>query len=269
MGDDAAYSIGDLSRRTGLSVKAIRFYSDQGLVPPAGRTRAGYRLYGADAVAHLELVQTLRNLGLGLAKIRTVVDRQVPLHEVASVHAEALAAQINVLRLRRAVLLVIANGGDVHRLATLSAAERERLIDDFLDFVFDGLDCDPVFVGVARSLTPELPDDPGPAQLEAWVELAQLTRDPGFRQLMRHLAQDLAAQRTPGESPRRDVVAKIRDRVELSSAADVVLDAEDLARFRRAADPRRERYLELLSVVNGWLAPQSLSPVLDRLERAS
>lgn len=263
MDDDTVYSIGDLARRTGLTVKAIRYYSDLGIVPPSGRTAAGYRRYDSEAVARLDLVRTLRDLGLDLATIRSVVDRDAPLAEVASAHAEALATQIKVLRLRRAVLLVVAERGPVHRLALLSAAERERLIDDFLDSVFGGLDADPVFVGVARSMTPELPDDPEPAQIEAWVELAQLTRDPDFRQIMRRLAEDFAAERIPGELPRPDAVAKIRDRAGLSAPTDV-----DIARLRMAADPRRERYLELLSIVNRWPAPPSLAPVLERLEQA-
>jgi hypothetical protein len=37
--------IGELATRTGLPVRTIRFYSDSGVVPPAGRTDAGYRLY--------------------------------------------------------------------------------------------------------------------------------------------------------------------------------------------------------------------------------
>src|SRR6188768_2190447 len=109
--DDATYSIGELARRTGLTVKAIRYYSDLGIVPPSGRTPAGYRRFPADAVARLDLVRTLRDLGLDLATIRKVVDRDIPLAEVASAHAEALAAQIRVLRLRRAVLLAVAGRG--------------------------------------------------------------------------------------------------------------------------------------------------------------
>lgn len=38
-------TIGELARLTGLPVKTVRFWSDQGLVQPADRTRAGYRLY--------------------------------------------------------------------------------------------------------------------------------------------------------------------------------------------------------------------------------
>jgi hypothetical protein len=45
---DLRLTIGQLARRTGLSVKTIRWYSDQGLVPPAGRTASGYRLFGVE-----------------------------------------------------------------------------------------------------------------------------------------------------------------------------------------------------------------------------
>jgi DNA-binding transcriptional MerR regulator len=66
MDGGALYSIGDLARRTGLTVKAIRFYSDCGIVPPTDRSAAGYRLYAIDTVARLDLVRTLRELGLDL-----------------------------------------------------------------------------------------------------------------------------------------------------------------------------------------------------------
>ncbi|MER7333012.1 MULTISPECIES: MerR family DNA-binding transcriptional regulator [unclassified Micromonospora] len=41
MNGDTLYSIGELARRTGLTVKAIRFYSDRGIVPPTGRGPTG------------------------------------------------------------------------------------------------------------------------------------------------------------------------------------------------------------------------------------
>lgn len=66
MDSDTLYSIGELSRRTGLTVKTIRFYSDRGIVPPTDRSPAGYRLYGPDALARLDLVRTLRELGARL-----------------------------------------------------------------------------------------------------------------------------------------------------------------------------------------------------------
>ncbi|WP_433721170.1 MerR family transcriptional regulator [Actinoplanes sp. CA-051413] len=279
----AFLSIGELARRTGLTVKTVRFYADRGIVPPAGRSVAGHRRYDATAVARLELVRTLRELGLDLATIRRVVDREATLAEVAAAHTEALDIQIRTLRLRRAVLSAAARYGStpqevqhMRELAGLGERERRALIDDFLGQVFGGLDG---FAGIARSLTPELPDDPEPAQLEAWIELAGLAREPAFRDLMRQLAERHAADRDP-VLLRRDPVALVRDEAGPAMAAGVdpasalagrVVTAvltrypvrERLeAQLEAARDPRRERYLELLSVVNGWPAPERLGPVL-------
>src|SRR6185312_12893576 len=135
MNGGTLYSIGDLAQRTGLTVKAIRFYADSGIVPPTDRSPAGYRLYDIDAVARLDLVRTLRELGLDLSTIRKIVDREVSLPEVAAAHAEALAVQLRTLRLRRAVLTAVARRGStpeemdlMHKLAKLSEEERRRLI---------------------------------------------------------------------------------------------------------------------------------------------
>ncbi|MGW3102308.1 MerR family transcriptional regulator [Streptomyces sp. NPDC001100] len=301
MDGDTLYSIGELARLTGLTVKTIRFYSDRGIVAPADRTPAGYRLYGIDAVARLDLIRTLRELGLDLSTIRKVVDRELSLPEVAAAHAEALAVQIRVLRLRHAVLAAVAARGStpeetelMHRLAQLSEDERRRLVGEFLDAVFGGLEvATPAFAGVMRSMTPELPDNPDAEQVQAWVELAELSLDPEFRASVRQLAEEQAAEQVLREAtgPRRDIAATVCDQVGPALAAgvepaspqadpvvaaftanyahlvdrpdDVELRRRLAARLERVNDPRRERYLHLLAVVNGWPAPESLAPVLD------
>ncbi|MFI6454090.1 MerR family transcriptional regulator [Streptosporangium amethystogenes] len=305
MNGDTLYSIGDLARRTGLTVKAIRFYSDRGIVPPTDRNPAGHRLYGIDAVARLDLLRTLRDLGLDLPTIRRVVNQEISLPEVAAAHAEALAAQIRVLRLRRAVLTAVAKRGStaeemnlMHQLARLSEDERRRLIDDFLGTAFGGLDADAGFAGIMRSMTPELPDDPEADQVEAWVELAELSQDPDFRAGMRRMAEHHAAERAQGDTTvlRRDSAAMVRDQVGPALAAgidpvspqadpvvaavtaqyaqvfgcvdDVDLRRRLLARLETANDPRRELYLRLLAVINGWPAPESLTGVLDWFTQA-
>ncbi|WP_316761464.1 MerR family transcriptional regulator [Streptomyces herbicida] len=296
------YSIGELARRTGLTVKTIRFYSDRGILPPADRTPAGYRRYGPEAVARLAFVRTLRELGLGLDAIRHVVDRQLALPEVAAEHAAALDMQIRVLRLRRAVLTAVAEREPtpeemerMHQLAKLSEAERRRLTDDFLDAVFNGPAGPGDNSGLAaarRSMTPELPDNPSDEQVGAWVELAELSLDPDFRTSVRRLAEDQSAG--PADDgpvpPRPDVVAVARDAVGAAVAsgmspesprADAVVatltarcalagvradDAEArrwlLERLETAIDPRRDRYFQLLALINGWPAPEHLAPLL-------
>src|SRR4051794_24980178 len=107
-------------------------------------------------------------------------------------HAAALDAQIRVLRVRRAVLGAVARRGSdpkemqaMHRLAQLSDDERRRIVADFLDEAFAGLEIEPGFAQRMRSAAPALPDDPTPAQVDAWIELARLVQDPDFRARIR------------------------------------------------------------------------------------
>ncbi|MEU7512599.1 MerR family transcriptional regulator [Streptomyces sp. NPDC042898] len=305
MHHDTLYSIGELAQRTGLTVKTIRFYSDRGIVAPTDRSPAGYRLYNMDAAARLDLVRTLRELGLDLPTIRKVLDRELSFPEVAAAHAEALAVQISTLRLRRAVLTAVAKRGStpeetdlMHKLAQLSEDERRRLIGDFLDAAFGGLDAAPAFAGVMRSMTPELPDNPEAEQIQAWVELAEMSKDPDFRASVRRTAEDQAAEQARSDTtdPRRDIAATVREQAgpaltagidPASPQADPIVAAltdhyahllglpADIGLRRRLAtrlesvnDPRRERYLQLLAVVNGWPAPESLAPVFEWSVRA-
>lgn len=67
------YRIGDLARRTGLTVRTLRHYDAEGLVVPSARTDAGHRRYGEADVARLQQVVSLRALGLPLAEIRTLL----------------------------------------------------------------------------------------------------------------------------------------------------------------------------------------------------
>ncbi|MFD7653771.1 MerR family transcriptional regulator [Actinosynnema sp. NPDC059797] len=296
------HSIGDAARLTGLTVKTVRFYSDRGVVAPTDRGPTGHRLYDDAAVARLGLVRALRDLGLDLGTIRQVVDRERSLAEVAAVHAEALTARIDALRLRRAVLTAVAERGTtteemslVHELATLSEDGRRRLVGDFLDAVFGGLDADPRVAGIRRSLTPEPPGNPTAGQVRAWVELAELSRDPGFRARLRRTVEEHVVERVAGV-PRRDVVAAVRDLVRPALAAGTAPASPEaaptvaaltahcaaesgrpddagtrdrlLARLEAAGDPSRQRYLELLAVVNGWQPPEDPAPALDWSVRA-
>ncbi|MFR9723708.1 MerR family DNA-binding transcriptional regulator [Streptomyces sp. MS19] len=56
MNGDPLLTIGGPARRTGLSVRTVRFWSDEGLVPPTGRSPAGYRLYDAAALGSVRRI---------------------------------------------------------------------------------------------------------------------------------------------------------------------------------------------------------------------
>jgi len=50
-----------------------------------------------------------------------------------------------------------------------------------------------------RSVRPQLPDDPSPEQVEAWIELAELVQEPGFRRRVREMSEAHSAVRQAGE----------------------------------------------------------------------
>ncbi|MFC7658114.1 MerR family transcriptional regulator [Pseudonocardia benzenivorans] len=103
-------TIGELARRSGVSARTIRFWSDEGVLPETDRSAAGYRRYDASAVARLDLVRTLRELGLGLDAVRAVLDRTRGVDEVAAAHVRAIDDRIRALRTQRAICTLLARG---------------------------------------------------------------------------------------------------------------------------------------------------------------
>ena len=184
--------------------------------------QAGHRLYDVDALLRLGLVRTLRELGVDLPTIRQLLRREVSVAEVAAAHADALETQIRALRVRQAVVRVVARRGSraeelhrMHQLAGLSGQERRRLIGTFIDDAFGDLDAIPELVELLRSAMPELPDDPAPDQVEAWIELADLVRDPAFKAAVRRAAAHQAAGRAAGDTTglHHDLTRYVRERV--------------------------------------------------------
>ncbi|MCP2165682.1 MerR family transcriptional regulator [Goodfellowiella coeruleoviolacea] len=289
------FTIGQLARTTGLSVRTVRFWSDSGLVPPTTRSDSGYRLYDATAVARLDLVRTLRELGLDLDTVRQVLCRRVTVAEVAEAHAAALDAEIRTLTLRRAVLRAVAQHGSsqeemrlMHQLAQMSAQQRQHIIDEFVDQTFAGIDADApgAHIGQAmRQLPARLPDDPTVEQVNAWVELAELVADPDFRRRVREMAVAGARGADQIEAQPLDlsqVPALVGPAVAEGTAPDSAAGQAVLARLltgeRTAAerhaladelatftDRRVERYWELLGVLNGWPRREPSVPTYEWL----
>lgn len=71
--DGEKLKVGELARRTGLTVRTLHHWDALGLVSPAERTASGYRLYGAAEVERLQQVVSLRQLGLPLEEIGRVL----------------------------------------------------------------------------------------------------------------------------------------------------------------------------------------------------
>jgi DNA-binding transcriptional MerR regulator len=284
-------TIGQLARRSGVPVRTLRFWSDEGVLPETDRSAGGYRRYDARAVARLDLVRTLRELGLGLDDVRLVLERRRSVEDVAAAHVTAIDNHIRVLRTQRAVCTLLARGTPSPRkaalmndLARLSAADRQQMIDDFVADAFAGTDPDAPGAGIAgamRTMPAALPDDPTTEQVEAWVELAELVSDPSFRDRVRematagpaaapppvdaaavteHAGAALAAGIAPGSADARAVLDRI-----VPADANAAQLADTLETF---TDRRVERYWALLGVLNGWDPFPSAVPAFEWLIEA-
>jgi MerR family transcriptional regulator, Zn(II)-responsive regulator of zntA len=67
------FQIGELARRTALSIDAIRFYERRKLLPPAFRTTGRFRLYTADDIERLRFVRRTQRLGFSLEEIKELM----------------------------------------------------------------------------------------------------------------------------------------------------------------------------------------------------
>jgi DNA-binding transcriptional MerR regulator len=277
-------TIGELSRRTGVPVKTLRFYSDEGILPPAGRSPSGYRLYADEALVRLDLVRTLREAGLGLDTIKKVLRRETSLADALQLRLAAVEAHIvslqRVAAALRAAVRSVPNEDDVRRLCAvtrLSNAERKAIIEKFYDRVSEGVPIDASWKrDMIEASAPRLPDNPTAEQLDAWIELAEIVSDPTFVENLRQNAKevwgkfDVAAMRRASDdaaAAAKDALAhgvapesfEARAIVErygqgLAAAKGGAFDDETRRAIRERFlrhDPRAARYWELVGTMNG------------------
>jgi DNA-binding transcriptional MerR regulator len=131
-----ALRVGELARRTGLTVRALHHYDEIGLVKPSLHTAAGYRLYTAGDVARLQQVVSLRQLGFSLDEVRDCLDRPgySPL-EVIDLHLARLREQIQLQRKLcerlEAVAAHLRAAGEVSADEFLRAIEEMAMIEKY------------------------------------------------------------------------------------------------------------------------------------------
>ena len=104
--------IGQVAERTGLSLRTIRFYEENGLVRPTSRSDGGFRLYSDDDVARLEVIKRTKPLGFRLEEMQELLtllaelaerpddaaltDRLRMFHEAATARVHALREQLGI-----------------------------------------------------------------------------------------------------------------------------------------------------------------------------
>ncbi|WP_042378126.1 MerR family transcriptional regulator [Streptacidiphilus melanogenes] len=182
---DDLLSIGELAARAGVSVKAVRFYSDQGLLPEVERSSGGHRRYGPEALETLRLIRSLRALDVPLSEVaRVVLEKEREgerLEGVVARQLEVLGAEMAVLRWREAALRLL------HESAPGERAELLRLVgalgtppgtDTLVRYWRRLL---PLRLparladAIVDAAVPPLPEQPSSAQVLAFAQLHELT----------------------------------------------------------------------------------------------
>lgn len=93
------WKVGELARRTGVSVRTLHHYEEVGLLSPSHRSESGYRLYGEADVARLQQILSLRTLGFSLEEIGSFLKRpDVTPDRVLQLHIAHLKERIELQR---------------------------------------------------------------------------------------------------------------------------------------------------------------------------
>ena len=270
--------IGELARQADVPVKTLRYYSDIGIVPPAQRTDAGYRMYGEQERLRLETVKMLHELGFGIEEISSMVISHDDLRGALRMQLRAVRARQRELR-RVGLVLQAALDRDepaavplarLTTLARLSAEERDATLDE-------PVDADATVPRWEPTL-PDLPEQPSAAQRDAWLELAALLADPtavgsdhdraaattdgpDVTGLL-HDVMEARGAGVPPDDPRADLlVERLLDAYADALGADGDLPQRLLDHVADTADLRSRRYWRLVSRVRGWPehSPQALA----------
>lgn len=69
-----AYTVRDISKKTGVTTHTLRFYEKQGVLPYAERTENGFRMYDESSIEWIETILALRSTGIPLAELKHYVD---------------------------------------------------------------------------------------------------------------------------------------------------------------------------------------------------
>ncbi|HBX5741738.1 TPA: MerR family transcriptional regulator [Klebsiella pneumoniae] len=108
--------VGELARRSGITVRTLHYYDNIGLLIPSARSDSGYRLYNRADIARLHHIQALRRMGVTLAEVGAILERSdlalptVLERQIAMLNQQL--AQITALRARLQTMQLQLTAGD-------------------------------------------------------------------------------------------------------------------------------------------------------------
>jgi DNA-binding transcriptional MerR regulator len=284
-------------------VKTIRHYSDEGVLPPAGRTGSKYRLYRDSDCARLEVIRLLRSLDFDLPSISAMLATRRSARDGIRTQLAMVDARRRTLARTRAVLARAADAdtdaaalaalGRLHAVAALDAAERGAVLRETMERHLAGSGTDAAWQARLWDVAfKDVPEDLSDAQWSALVELIDLVQNDDFGRRLADQGRSYWSGVKKGSDPRARVAmsrlvliaARAVDRGEAPTTTRARrLTRRFVAWSARAAgrkptraferwllaqgakhDPRSERFWTLVAAIRGW--PTTPRPELRAYE---
>jgi DNA-binding transcriptional MerR regulator len=209
-----ALKVGELARRTGLTIRTLHHYDAIGLLTPSLHTESGHRLYAPGDVARLQQIVSLRQLGFALEEIRDCLDRAdfSPRHVL----------RLHVARLRDQIELQQRLCGRLEALASRLESADAVSADEFLQVIEE-------MTMVETYFTPE--------QMEAIKTCREQVGEEYLRQKQEEWAELIALLRAEMDAGTDPADAKVQALAKRWS---------DLLNFTTGGDPGMEQSLKRL-----------------------
>lgn len=102
--DAPALRIGQVAEATGLSVKTVRYYCDEGLIHTVARSAGRYRLFHPSVVGELDLIRALRAMDVPLSELKRILDVRRAGHCNCAALKNSIQARIRSIDHRQAEL---------------------------------------------------------------------------------------------------------------------------------------------------------------------
>ncbi|WP_199617094.1 MerR family transcriptional regulator [Paenibacillus alkalitolerans] len=121
------WKVGELAKLTGLTVRTLRYYDQIGLLSPSGYSDSGHRLYNESDISRLQQILSLKELGLSLEEVRSVLasDNYSPL-EIVSLQISRIKENI---RLQQKLLKELQNvSGQMRKKEPLTVGDFTKLL---------------------------------------------------------------------------------------------------------------------------------------------
>ena len=138
--DNQSLKIGELAKRTGVSIRTLHYYDEIGLLSPVTVTKSRHRLYGSAELVRLQQIKSLRHLGFSLEEVRACLDApEFSPARVIDMHVRRLRDQVDKEQRLIALLETLAAGYQ---------AETVRSVQDFIGLIEE-------ITTIERSFTPD------------------------------------------------------------------------------------------------------------------